>query len=336
MWAIRNETPYGAERNWTRDKTGMHHWIVGVQATFRVSESGFVTAASTQLPPPLAPVYYGGAESSSLRRDSELLAIRPCTDIIVENPHAYAPHGRKVESLDVQLRVGPLVKSLVVNGPRHFKETLSGIGMTRSEPFESLPIRYESAYGGADFLDPDPSKHRIDARNPVGKGFATNDFHLIGAPAPSIEYVHGDRAAMGPAGFGPISPAWSPRRERAGTYDDAWERFTKPLLPSDYQELHASSAPDDQRLDNLHGGDWVELVHLTPSAALRFQLPTIELSFVTQFGRRREQRNGRLTAVILATEEMSFSLVWQSVLKVKTSDVAYLDQTLIRLEAASA
>lgn len=35
MWALNNQTPYSAERNWTRDKRGVHYWIVSVKATFK-------------------------------------------------------------------------------------------------------------------------------------------------------------------------------------------------------------------------------------------------------------------------------------------------------------
>jgi len=39
MWALKNRTPYAAERTWVRDRSGAHHWIVAVKATFDLSES---------------------------------------------------------------------------------------------------------------------------------------------------------------------------------------------------------------------------------------------------------------------------------------------------------
>ena len=33
MWALRNHTPFAADRNWTRDKDGHHWWIVAIRAT---------------------------------------------------------------------------------------------------------------------------------------------------------------------------------------------------------------------------------------------------------------------------------------------------------------
>lgn len=32
MWALSNQTSYGVDRNWIRDKTGAHRWVVAVKA----------------------------------------------------------------------------------------------------------------------------------------------------------------------------------------------------------------------------------------------------------------------------------------------------------------
>ena len=40
MWLLDNQTPYAAERNWTRDASGTHWWIVAVRGTFSVGSDG--------------------------------------------------------------------------------------------------------------------------------------------------------------------------------------------------------------------------------------------------------------------------------------------------------
>jgi hypothetical protein len=40
MWVLANKTPYTAERNWVRDKDGLHWWLVAVRATFVVDRLG--------------------------------------------------------------------------------------------------------------------------------------------------------------------------------------------------------------------------------------------------------------------------------------------------------
>jgi len=50
MWMIDNDTSYGSERNWVRDKNGLHLWIVAVKATFDVSPNGPLKLADEQKP----------------------------------------------------------------------------------------------------------------------------------------------------------------------------------------------------------------------------------------------------------------------------------------------
>jgi hypothetical protein len=330
MWSLDNRTPYGVQRNWTRDKQGVHLWIVAVKATFDVTGDGKVSLADEQSPPNLAPEHHGKPGVSSLRYDSDLLGIKPCTDVVAD-ACAHAPNGRAAPVVSVSLRVGDLHKQLVVHGERVYYEGGNGLAMTQPSPFESQPIRYESAYGGADLDDPDPARRRLDERNPVGRGVAIVESKLVGQPAHSIEYPEGQAARVRPAGFGPIDAAWMPRRALAGTYDAAWERTKKPLLADDYQELYASCAPIDQRpAAHLRGGERVELVNLTKDGILRFDLPKIYPTFSTAVGRRTEEHRPRLTSLILEAEALRFALVWQTAIQVEASRAEYLDQTTIR------
>jgi hypothetical protein len=326
MWALENETPYAAESNWVRDKHGIHHWIVAVKATFDIAYDGRLRLADDQPNPTLAPEYHGKPGSSSVRLDSDLLAIKPCTDVLLD-AHAHALGGRPASSVAVQLRIADVAKQLVVHGARvYYKAATGGLTTSAPQPFHTRPIRYEQAFGGMD-----PAQSGFDPRNPLGVGFSSDTSRLVHQPAPSVEYPSGDPARLGPAGFGPIDAAWSPRRERAGTYDANWQRTRRPLLPEDYDDLYASSAPADQRPSAfLRGGEAVELTHLTPDGKLRFELPKVYLTFSTHFGLRREEHRSRMTAVLIQAETRKLSLVWQSALAVEPEDDEYLDQTVIR------
>ncbi|MCY1047762.1 DUF2169 domain-containing protein [Corallococcus sp. bb12-1] len=329
MWALKNQTPYAVGRNWTRDKHGMHWWIVAVKATFDISPAGRLRLADDQPPPVLAPEYFGEPGRSSLLYDSELLAAKPGTDILV-HAHAHAPGGRSAPMVPVALRVGPLRKELLVHGDRTYERGLLGVVPTRPQPFTLRPIRYEFAFGGMDLFDPDPRHQGLDDRNPLGRGFARRGAHLVERPAHSIEYPRGAPAEMGPAGFGPIDASWMPRRKLAGTYDAWWEQSKKPLLPDDYDPTFALSAPTDQRTEKpLIGGERVELLNMTPDGVSRFELPHISLGFTTRILSRREQHGARLVTVLMAPEERRLSLVWQSVLRVSSLEADYLDETEI-------
>jgi hypothetical protein len=329
MWALKNHTAYSAERNWTRDKDGLHWWLVAVRATFDIASGGRLVLADAQPAPVLMPEYFGEPGQSSLHYDSDLLAMKPGTDVLV-HAHAHTPKGRPAETVPVSLRLGQIHKVLVVHGERTYVRGMLGVVPSRPQPFKTRPIRYEFAFGGRDVSDPDPIKHRLDERNPIGCGFGTRNAHVVGKPACTLEHPDGEPAKMGPAGFGPIDSSWLPRRKLAGTYDARWEQTKKPLLPDDFDPIFALSAPTDQRTEKpLIGGERVELLNMTPDGVLRFELPRISLEFTTRIGTRREQHGARLVTVLVEPEEKRLSLVWQSVLRVRAPEADYLDETEI-------
>jgi hypothetical protein len=329
MWALRNLTPYAADRNWTRDKDGHHWWIVAIRATFDLGADGRPTPAEEQLPPLLAPEYFGEPGKTSLRYDSDLLAPKPATDVLLV-ANAHAPGGRPAATVPVGLRVGAIQKQLLVHGERFYRSTPTGMLVSAPQPFTTRPIRYELAYGGIDVADPDPRNHRFDARNPIGRGLAVEPRRLVDQPAHSIEYANRDPAQSGPAGFGPIDPAWQPRLALAGTYDEGWARSKKPLLPDDFDPAYALSSPADQRLPQpLVGGERVDLVNMTPQGRLVFDLPMLAFACTSRFGARREPHAAQLATVLVEPDAARLSLVWQSRLRVPAPEADYLDETEI-------
>jgi hypothetical protein len=231
----------------------------------------------------------------------------------------------------VSIRVADVEKTIVVYGPRVYcKSAFESPSTGPSADFAVRPIRYEDAYGGTDLEPPDHRRKRMDARNPVGKGVASDPSQLANQPAHTIEYPSGEAASRGPAGFGPLASFWSPRRERGGTYDEKWERLKRPLLPDDYDEKFHLCAPDDQRPSRpLHGDEPVQLVNLTPEGSLRFQLPKTFLTFSTFFGSRREEHRSRLGTILIEPDARKLKLVWHTSLSVRGEDVDYLDRTVI-------
>ena len=129
MWQVDNRTPYVAERNWVRDPQGVHHWLVAIRATFEIEPGGHLRLADERLPPVLAPEHFGEPGESSLRYDSDLLAIKPTTDVLVLGS-AHAPGGRPASSVSVMLRVGTIDKQLVVHGERVYYEGVAGLATT--------------------------------------------------------------------------------------------------------------------------------------------------------------------------------------------------------------
>jgi hypothetical protein len=263
-----------------------------------------------------------------LRYDTDLPLTKPGTDVLVHG-HAHAPGGHPAPRVDVALRFSGRTKTLAVIGNRTWRSGVLGPSLSEPEPFVTLPITYERAYGGTD-------GDAWERRNPVGVGFATSANHLVGRPAPNIEdpseLITSWRQRPRPAGFGPIPRHWSPRLELAGTYDVRWEEERAPLLPTDLHEDFFYAAPVDQRVPGyLREGETIELLNLTPNGYLRVVLPKVRPTFRTFFGRESVEHHARLHTVIIEPEVPRVLLVWHTALRCHGKEHK-LERTVVRMK----
>jgi hypothetical protein len=75
-------------------------------------------------------------------------------------------------------------------------------------------------------------------------------------------------------GFGFTSPHWQPRARYAGTYDEAWNKTRKPLLPRDFdRRFFNAAAPGLVASSHLKGGEPVIIANASPKGRLAFSLP---------------------------------------------------------------
>lgn len=158
-----------------------------------------------------------------LVRPSELMALGTATNIIVEGE---ARGDAPFEQRDVFVRVGDVSHAATVFGPRVWQRHGEAWAPSRPRSVHAVPLAPSLAFGG-----------RGHHPNPVGIGLVGGDEDPTGAPLPQIEVperrVTSPRDRPPPALFGAVSPHWSPRRERAGTFDAAWRRTRAPLMASD-------------------------------------------------------------------------------------------------------
>lgn len=287
MWVLNNETPFAAERTWTRDETGAEIWLVAVRGTFLIEPDGRLRLASEQQQVCRVPEYRDSPDRGSVIYESDLVRTKASTDVLV-NGHAHAGAGRVATELDVTLKVGALRKRLRVFGDRVWSRSVFGLRISPPKAFERIPLIYERAFGGTDTVASDPALHGWEPSNPVGRGFAVQARHLDGMPAPNVEHpespirVWNDRPV--PVGFGAVAAHWRPRVGLAGTYDDEWMKRRRPLPPLDFDPAFYQCAPTDQQVSGyLKGGEVVELVNLSPGGSLRFQVPRVSLNFWTRF-----------------------------------------------------
>jgi len=313
MWILENNTPFPVERTWITDKRGVMHWVVVVKGTYLINPDGFAVPAEKQEEICRVSMYRGEPGTSSLIYESDFMFVKPATDIIL-NGHAYALDGKPCPQVDVTMKVAGITKTLRVFGDRFWEKGATGFKATAPEPFGKMSVVYERAYGGMDKRSDDTEKHGWEPRNPVGVGFTLEPENLTGQRLPNIEYP--DQDFHRPAGFGPIAPHWSPRRELAGTYDETWQNERFPLVPMDFDERFYLCAPEDQQVQgHLNGGEPVALYNLTPGGLLSFELPRVSIRFVTSFyGKEDVEHCATIQTIILEPDVPRMIILWATCL----------------------
>jgi hypothetical protein len=242
---VENATPFAFEPVFLADEEGRPILVPLVKATYSLSEKGLELAPKNeQVPPVLAGRPYGDPETSSFRYEPEGCLPKPATDVVLVGSAVAPRHG--TTEMIVALQVGPLKKGVKVLGDRVFYKAITTC-MTKPNRFERMPLQWERTFGGWDRSNPDPAKHQVEPRNPVGVGFhARGSKFEAGLLCPNIEDPlrpfrgWGDRPP--PAGFGFVSPNWQPRAQYAGTCDTQWEAERAPLVPLDFDRRFLNAA----------------------------------------------------------------------------------------------
>jgi uncharacterized protein YjbI with pentapeptide repeats len=200
--------------------------------------------------------------------------------------HAHAPGGKPVTEMRVRLSVAGVDKTVRVIGEREWMfGLLPAYRVTSPQPFTSIPLVLERAFGGAG----------IDA-NPTGCGYARGPLPaLIGenhGRMPNLEYpddpVKAAWKRYRPACFGPIDASCAPRNGRHGTYGKRWLEEDAPGLARDIDWRAFNMAPEDQWLSGqLVGGESYRLEGLHPALPLiSGELPRMQArAFLLRQGR---------------------------------------------------
>lgn len=319
--AIDNRTPFGAELIPLADTEGRALLVPLMQAAFSIGRDGELTVLDPQPPLAIGGAWWGEPGLSSLRFEPQIAPRKPGVDVVLHG-HAVAPQPGTTE-MRVGLRFGPLQKIVHVVGERRL---LIGGRIGAPAPFERIPLRWELAFGGWDRRDPDPARHVGDPRNPVGCGFRDprlprdDTMRLPNIEDPAHPWRgEGDRPP--PAGFGFIGPDWQPRAAHAGTYDAAWMRSRRPLLPADFDPRFFNAAADGLVCTTpLRGDEAVTVAGVVPEGRLDFRLPSLPTPTC-----ELELRGGRITEPVLAldtvvidTDARTVLLTWRGAQPVRT------------------
>lgn len=312
---VRNHTRLAQALVPLIDEQGMPVVVPLLQATFVLAAGGALHLADEQPPLALGGIAWDDDPAQGWRLEPQMAFVKPGCDVVL-NGHAVAT-TRGCTHMPVELTLGPLRRRAVVFGERHL---LDGRRVSGPLPFERVPLRYAHAFGGCDARHADPGEHRVEPRNPVGRGFrdtrlpVDRDVELPAIEDPQFRIErYGD--APPPAGFGFMAPHWQPRAAWAGTYDAAWLAERMPLLPRDFDRRFFSAASAGlTSAQALHGGEPASVVGTTPQGRLEFALPALgtPLFHAHLRGRRRATLKLALDTIVIDTDAMQLQMTWRA------------------------
>jgi hypothetical protein len=300
------------------DPDGRERVVVVVKGTFDVPPEGYMpTLAAEQVPLVMADEFTGEPGFSAVSYESDYAPYKPRCDVLV-NGSAHPPDGVPAYQVTVGLRVGPIEKFFNVVGDRVWEDGAMGPVPSRHQPFRTMPITYDRAWGGVD-ADPDDSE-RVEAfmENPVGVGFyPLSGGTVVGQPLPNTEElgrpVNDRTGSFRPLSFGVVGRQFAARYPLGGTYDQDWIDNVFPFLPEDFDPLYFQSAPADQQMEHPRGGEWVELTGLTPEGRTVFPLPQVQVPVeFTDREFERQETAGVMDTVIIEPDHRRFMVLWRA------------------------
>jgi len=312
---LENETPFAFDMMGLADEDGRPLLLLVVKATYALEPSG-LKLADEQVPVTWSGESWGKPGESSDKYEPECAFIKSATDVALIG-HAYPPQKGATEAL-VALQVGPLKKAVRVLGERTWFKSMGHVTATRPLPFDKIPLTWERAFGGWDKTD--AANPSFEPRNPVGVGFRASPRHfeeglkLPNLEDPAAEPLREFGQRVVPAGFGFTSPHWHPRAKHGGTYDEAWNKSRKPLLPRDFdRRFFNAAAPGLVAPGYLKGDEPVIIAGAFPSGRRAFSLPGQAPPVVTVAlaGRDDATPEMRLDTVILDADAEQVLLLWR-------------------------
>jgi hypothetical protein len=318
QFSTNNETGLVFAPLFLTDVSGKPALTTLFKATFRIVPDKPLALADEQKEISLQGQYRGDPATSSYVYEPETALKKLACDIALVG-HALPPKPTQV--IDVGVKVGPVQKVVRVFGDRYWVKSRGDVIASKPQPFQKMPLIYERAFGGWDRSHKDERRWTFEPRNPVGRGFG-DPLRFVDegkVPMPNIEDPsqpikrYGD--APQPAGLGFVSPNWQPRAKLAGTYDAAWDRERKPLLPKDFDlRFFNAASPGLIAPGYLRGDEDVVVVNAAPMTPLRFTLPAVPPPVCRIALHRGEPEIIRtnLDTVIIDTDQMLVFMLWRA------------------------
>ncbi len=317
MLEIKNKTNFETGLAPGLGKDGLEYAVFVVKGTFGIPADGAESILTEeQVPVVFADEHFGEPGFSSVKYEMDTCLIKPGTDVVLVG----SAHPRQTaRRIDVGLQVGPVKKVVRVFGDRRWERRLGRWRISDPEPFDSMPLVYERAFGGRDETHDNEKKHGFERRNPVGTGFAVRrssdrleDLLLPNLENPS-QLIGSWKDKPHPAGFGFLGRHWEPRTDFGGTYDEAWQEKRCPFLPDDFDERFFNGASQGLvTREHLLGGEAVRVVNASAAGELRFSLPKREFDITASIKGDILEPSCVLDTVIIEPDENRMILTWRA------------------------
>jgi len=307
--SFANATPYVALDVPMLDRNGREVVVVIVKATFDARSPENVKLADDPAEVRLVDVLRDPDAAddprASARYPSDVCLEKRGTDVVIVGD---AVAKKPVASVDVGVQVKDRTIPVRVHGVREYFRYLFEVAISAAVPFERMPIEWERAYGGAT-----EDWTQVESRNPAGIGVAKSDGQLVGKLAPQIEHPSFPHKKAKdkhpPVGLGPLLPHWSPRRERAGTFDDKWKATRMPLMPTDFDVRHNNVAHPSLVFDKpLAPGDAASVLGMSHEL-FAFKVPKVPLVLRARYDDRTEEARPSIDTLLLEPTRGRFEIV---------------------------
>ncbi|WP_170319773.1 DUF2169 family type VI secretion system accessory protein [Polyangium spumosum] len=228
----------------TQNEEDQFELVVLAKRTYSITSAGRCVPADAQLPLVEEPRDEPDAPDL-LAHDSDLWPIKRFTDVVVRG-HAHAP--RAASTFEAAIAVGRVERKVLVVGDRRASLSIRGrLVFSPPAPVESVPLRYDRAYGGRDrvaeekwgnpfalfrayFQSPasaDQASPYVYPRNAAGRGYLMEPTReaVDALVLPNLEDptdpLTPERIVVGsptrwhlmplPRSFGFVHPGWFPR-----------------------------------------------------------------------------------------------------------------------------
>lgn len=243
--------------------------MVACKVTYRQTEDGGLVPVSAD---EAWPVLTEPADFQGVTLMPELEFRKRGIDLLVFGP-AVAPRGWAARHLTVEIQCGPVHKKVEVFGDRRWIKEVGGFVASEAEPFETMPLTNDRAFGGSSTL---AGEEVVHAFNPDGRGYCMSKEDADGKLLPNLEHpdelIRSWKQAPPPACvFRPLGPLFDP--SGPNSFESLSQSSDPMALPRATFRQAFNQAVPDMVCPRGELGDRVTLSGFDEHGRLTFPLP---------------------------------------------------------------